>query len=331
MVKPEIEPKRVLLLASAVFESEVRAAFERQHQSNDLPLFFDLVYLDLTSNMDFFAVLDLLAYVTQGFLDVIHMIPPATTWSRSRHSGLPGQPPLQTRTAPLGLSSLSPFEDEKVRSANLFLEILAWCAEQALQCANEAVGLNLIFPEDLGGSPEGPAGADYKRPLGFFTTSLHLRSRLSLGWPHLENHHGNLRYKGNLPISCYCGRNHSPLIGITDTDEFQTSTSVALGPKFWDLCVFDHSLETRFNSLGDGGQSDLAPLAAVGIDPLLSVSLASGIGSLRPAYKAWKAGALTQSMLADIPGCDGCNRYFSEAASLHFSLSSSPRSKLCSL
>ena len=32
-------------------------------------------------------------------------------------------------------------------------------------------------------------------------------------------------------------RNHSPLIGITDTDEFQTSTSVALGPKFWDLCL----------------------------------------------------------------------------------------------
>ena len=47
---------------------------------------------------------------------------------------------------------------------------------------------------------------------------------------------GNQRYKGPLLISCYCGRNHSPLIGITDTDEFQTSTSVALRPKFWDLC-----------------------------------------------------------------------------------------------
>ena len=91
-------------------------------------------------------------------------------------------------------------------------------------------------------------GADYKRPLGFLTTSLDLRSRVSLGWPHLENQHGNLRYKGHLPISCYCGRHHSLLIGITDTDECQTSTSGALGPKFWDLCVFDHSLETRFNS-----------------------------------------------------------------------------------
>ena len=80
-------------------------------------------------------------------------MPPAAAWSRSRHSGLPGQPPLRSRTAPLGLSALSPFEDEKVRSANLVLEILAWCAEQALECAYKAVGLNLIFPEDLGGSP----------------------------------------------------------------------------------------------------------------------------------------------------------------------------------
>ena len=67
-VKTEIEPKRVLLLASeAVFESEVRAALERQHRSGQLPLFFDLVYLDLTSDLDFCSVLDLLAYVRQGF------------------------------------------------------------------------------------------------------------------------------------------------------------------------------------------------------------------------------------------------------------------------
>ena len=175
------------------------------------------------------------------------------------------------------------------------------------------------------------AGADFKRPLGFLTTSLHLPSRLSLGWPHLESQHGRLQYKGPLHFFCYCGRNHSLLIGITDTYEFQTSTSVALGPKFWDLCVFDHSLETRFHSLRDGGQTDLAPLAAVGIEPLLSVSLASGIGSLRPVYEAWRAGTITKSMLADIPGCDDSCKYFSEACPSLLSLSSSPRSRLCSL
>ena len=92
--------------------------------------------------------------------------------------------------------------------------------------------------------------------------------------------------KSPLPISCYCGRNHSPLIGVTETDDFQTSMSLALCSKFWDLCVFDDSPAARFNSLRNGRQTDLAPLTAVGTDPLLSVSLASGIGSLRPACEA---------------------------------------------
>ena len=40
LVKPEIEPKRVLLPASdAVFESEVKAALERQHPSGQHPFF----------------------------------------------------------------------------------------------------------------------------------------------------------------------------------------------------------------------------------------------------------------------------------------------------
>ena len=120
------------------------------------------------------------------------------------------------------------------------------------------------------------------------------------------------------------------MIGVTDTDDFRTSTSIALGPKFWKRCVFDHSLEARFLTK-DGGQTDLAPLTAVGVAPLLSVSLASGIGSLRPVYEAWKAGNLTKGMLADIPGISSCSTFFSASASQDFSLLSSPCSSLCSL
>ena len=48
--KPEIVPKRVLLLASeAIFESEVREALERQLQSRGSCTCVDQVYLDLTS------------------------------------------------------------------------------------------------------------------------------------------------------------------------------------------------------------------------------------------------------------------------------------------
>ena len=161
-------------------------------------------------------------------------------------------------------------------------------------------------------------------PLGIFSSSLHLRSRLSLCWPHLQNHNGRLMYKGPSPISCYCGRQHSPLIGITDTEDFRTPTPVGLGHKFWDLCVADHSSEARFHSLGDGGQTDLAPLGAAGIDDLLSVSPALGIDSLRPVYEAWKSGNLTSGILKDNP-------WNWALASHPFSLLSSPCSCLCPL
>ena len=133
-MKPEIAPKRVLLLATeAVFESEVREALKRQLQSERSATCIDLVYFDPTSLTDFLTVLDLLAYIRQGVFDSIHILPPAATWARFRQSGIPGQPPLRSRSAPLGLSSLSPTQDEKVRSANLIQEILSWCSEQALQ------------------------------------------------------------------------------------------------------------------------------------------------------------------------------------------------------
>ena len=136
-------------------------------------------------------------YVRQGIFDVIHIVPPAATWSRSRHSGIPGQRPLRSRLALLGLPSLTPSENDKVNSANRALEVVLWCAEQALFCKSKAVGLNIIFPEDLGGQQsEGPSSlwvlreiqllegihdarraagylcqftrTDFKRPLGVF-------------------------------------------------------------------------------------------------------------------------------------------------------------------
>ena len=88
-------------------------------------------------------------------------------------------------------------------------------------------------------------GADFKRPLGVFTTSSHLRGRLSLGWPRLELQQNKLVYKGPLPIACSCGRKHSPMIGVTDSDNFLTSTSTGLGSKFWNLCVFDGMLGAK--------------------------------------------------------------------------------------
>ena len=81
---------------------------------------------------------------------MIHFVPSASTWSRSRHSEHSGQLPLRSRSSPLGLSSLSPDETQKINEANRALEVAAWVAEQSLQCPSKFIGLNIIFPEDLG-------------------------------------------------------------------------------------------------------------------------------------------------------------------------------------
>ena len=71
--------------------------------------------------------------------------------------------------------------------------------------------------------------------------------------------------------------------------------------------------------------TDFAPLHSVGLSPLLSPSLASGIGSLRYVYEAWKAGNLSKATLRDISSTESCNTYFSTPPS--YSLVTSPRSR----
>ena len=113
LVKPDIRSQRVLLLASeTVFESEARAALENRQRGRESSASFELVCLDFTLCNDFFAVLDLLNYFQRGIFDAIHILPPSSSWSRSRHSDVMGQSPLRSRSAPLGLSSLSPAESK---------------------------------------------------------------------------------------------------------------------------------------------------------------------------------------------------------------------------
>ena len=363
-VSPMVTPKscttRVLLLASeSSLEVEVRAALQAQMREDDSSTFFELVYLDITLIADFLSVLDLLDYVRQGIFDVIHIVPPAATWSRSRHSGIPGQRPLRSRLAPLGLPSLTPSENDKVNSANRVVEVVLWCAEQALFCKSKAVGLNIIFPEDLGGQQsEGPSSlwvlreiqllegihdarraagylcqftrTDFKRPLGVFSTSRKLRARLSLGWPRLERIHDKLVYKGPLPKNCACNHIHTPMIGTSSDNVFCSSSTHTFSSDFWKHFVADHPLDSELSSLRDEGlQTDFAPLHSVGLSPLLSPSLAAGVGSLRYVYEAWKAGNLSRATLRDITSTESCNTYFSTPPS--YSLVTSLRSRLASL
>ena len=120
-VKPRSGQRRVLLLTSeSALEAEVRDALWIRQQEKEPGLFFELTYVDPALFSDFLGVLDLLDHVRSGYFDMIHIVPSAATWSRSRHSRHSGQPPSAQDPLHLGLSSLSPAETEKSTSNELW-------------------------------------------------------------------------------------------------------------------------------------------------------------------------------------------------------------------
>ena len=123
----------LLLTSETALEAEVRDALNIRQHEREPGLFFELTYVDPALLFDFWGVLDLLDHVRHGYFDMVHIVPSAATWSRSRHSAHSGQPPLRSRSSPLGLSSLSPDETQKINKANRALEVAVWVAEQALQ------------------------------------------------------------------------------------------------------------------------------------------------------------------------------------------------------
>ena len=124
IVKPKGGQRRVLLLTSeTALEAEVRDALRIRQQEREPGFFFELTCLDPALLLDFLAVLDLLDHVRHGYFDKVHIVPSGSTWSRSRHSEHSGQPPLRSRSSPLGLSSLSPNESQKINEANRALEV----------------------------------------------------------------------------------------------------------------------------------------------------------------------------------------------------------------
>ena len=129
-----------------------------------------------------------------------------------------------------------------------------------------------------------------------------------------------------MPLSCACGREHTPFIGLTDDSTFLTSSSVGFGAGFWTSCVYEDMLERSFVSLRVGDRPDLTPLDD---SPHFSPSLASSSFSLRSTYESWKAGTLTKASMVDIAPSDSIAAYFS--APFSSSLGSSSRSCFRSL
>ena len=217
-------------------------------RGSDFP--YDLVYFDLRHAIDFIVVFSLLDRPRSGYFSAVHLVSPASTWSRVRHSSVPGQPP-------------APSQQQKVVQSISEVEASCWFLEQALRYVGKQVQVLLVFPEDFGGSKsDGPAtiwdsfevrslsglsgahrgsafmceltGADHRGPLVIFTNIRPLKARMYPGWPllHLQGN-TELSYKGPLPPSCPCLPAHPRRRGLNVREEFHSSSSFAFGKEFW--------------------------------------------------------------------------------------------------
>ena len=254
---------------------------------------------------------------------MIFLVPPASTWSRLRNSTSPGQPPLRSRSHPLGTSTLDLRATRQVRQANKELETMLLCAEYALECKSTKVVLHLIFPEDLGGNcVDGPtsfwalresqllegvndahryagylcriAGAEHKRPIAVLSSGKNFSVDFHRGWPNFALHNNILSYRGPLPWSCGCN-GHSVLHGVDDQGAFVSTQNRSFGVRFWKALLHASWAPETKMSLRVG--EDVAQFAP---DPMLSGSLSSGCDSWRSCFDSWKLGSLSITSSAEL-------------------------------
>ena len=142
------ETRVLLVTAHVCHETDFLAAHRdalQQHGNSSL----ELAYFDLSRKRDFFEILILLSHVKSGFFTAVHLAPPASTWSRIRHSSSSGQPPLRTRGSPTGLSHLSPQLQLRVEESNRQVETVTWLFRASCPLHSE----KSLGPTGLPGGP----------------------------------------------------------------------------------------------------------------------------------------------------------------------------------
>ena len=99
----------------------------------------------------------LLEEITRGSFCGLIAIPPASTWSRARNSGVQGPPPLRSRGSPLGIQGLSPKFLDQVKEHNQALEFCVMALDKWCQCF-PLRPFFFVAPEERGGQINtGPA------------------------------------------------------------------------------------------------------------------------------------------------------------------------------
>ena len=172
---------------------------------------------------------------------LIIILPPASTWSRARHTGT-GQQPLRSRSNPLRLENATANDCDRIQHSNKVVELAWWFSAVALTTEEIPVRMILIYLEDLGNDRvSGPSsiwalegfkllqdvgetrriaaffcqldGAEHRRPAGVLTNVKGMERFLNVGWPSRKTQEDKLEYLGPLPRSCPCVSDHPPLAG----------------------------------------------------------------------------------------------------------------------
>ena len=257
----------LLLSSGTTYTAEVISGWRLSEECFDDPHSCELIHYNVADDHDVINILKLLDKVRKGFFQAVLVLPPASTWSRARHFGRGGQPPVRSRAQPWGITDTTDNRHAQVVHDNRSVEILTWFTEQSLKCAASDTALISIFSDDFGGhAKSGPAslwslqelrslhgqddaprgatflcriaGTDTERPLGIFTNLPGLQQSLQTGWPALTIHGTSLHCTGPQPKSCGCSPPHPSRSGATSNENFYTHLADPFGEQFWKWCFF---------------------------------------------------------------------------------------------
>ena len=225
-VKPSPVVFHILVLSSGTtYSAEILTGWQMSEACFEDPHPCELTHFNFADDHDLVVILKLLGKVRDGFFQVVLILPPGSSWSRARHVGPEGQPPVRSRTRPWGVIDASSTRYSKLLHDNRTAEISTWFAEQSLLRKDPRTALICIFVEDFGGhistgllslwslqelralhgkhdALRGAtflcriSGTDRRKPLGILTNLPGPQEALSLGLPNLKIHGSSVQYHG---------------------------------------------------------------------------------------------------------------------------------------
>ena len=95
------------------------------------------ILIPATSYITILRMITICRQSARWIFRVVLVLPPAATWSRARHVGPGGQPPIRSRSKPWGIPEASDALYSKLQHDNRTAEISTWFTEQSLLCQSK--------------------------------------------------------------------------------------------------------------------------------------------------------------------------------------------------